>query len=159
MTFEQHRPQQGQVGCMYHSAYAVLGDEDLLQHADDVDAMRYYARLAATGWLVSTFWCTEPGFPVSPPELWDRLRQRFTASNPGGVLHAPLLVNIAGVTPGWLHQVAVLLPISPGEDTVYVSDSNFHEPLQFTWDGFLHSDYAKAYRVEMLGPADLDAYA
>lgn len=145
---------------MYHSVYAILGDEDLLQHVEDVEAARYYTRLAASGWLVSTFWCTEPGFPVSPSELWDRLRYRFTVGNPGGeALHAPLLVNIAGVTPGWLHQVAVLLPISPGEDTVHVSDSNFHEPLQFTWDGFLRSDYAQAYRVEMLGPADPDAYA
>lgn len=158
MTFTWHRIQQGQVGCMYHSAYALLGDEELLEHVGDVNSARYYARLAALGWLVSTFWCTEPGFPCTPAPFWDRLRQGFTASNPGGARHAPLLVNIAGITPGWLHQVAVLLPISPGEDGVHVSDSNFHGPLQFTWDGFLLSDYAQAYRVEMFGPAKPDAY-
>ncbi|WP_345465399.1 hypothetical protein [Deinococcus carri] len=155
----QHRQQHGQVGCLYHSLYALLGDEALLEHANDVSAPRYYARLAAAGMLVSSLWCTEPGFSSTPTAFWESLRRRFTAASPGGAAHAPLLVNIGGATPGWLHQVAVLLPISPGEDIVHVSDSNFHEPLQFTWDGFLHSDYAQAYRVEMLGPADLDAYA
>ena len=61
-------------------------------------------------------------------------------------------------SPGWLHQVALAIPIHPDEDTVHVSDSNFPTPLDCNWTAFLGSEYGEAHRVEMLAPLTLDAY-
>lgn len=151
-----HRPQPGQIGCLYHSLYALTGDESVLEHAADTSQPRFHVRLAEMGLLLFTFYCAEAPLPPTPPAFWEALRARF-AANPLGATHAPLLVTIAGTTPGWTHQVALALTLQPGED-VLISDSNAPAPITVPWDVFLASDYARAHTVEMLGPLDLDAY-
>lgn len=153
-----HRPQATQLGCLYLSVHALTGDSTLLEHLHDASTPRFYVRLAERGLMAFTLFCAEPPLPGTPAEFWTNLRARFTASNATGERHAPLLVSIPGGTPGWLHQVAVALPIHPDEDTVHVSDSNFPTPLECNWTAFLGSEYGEAHRVEMLGPLDVDAY-
>lgn len=155
---DSHTQQAGQVGCLYHSANAVLDLPELLQHAHDTSAARFHCRLAELGLLCFTLFCSDPPGPPASPEFWERLRERFTRDNTPGQPYAPLLVNIPGSTPDWLHQVAVALPTLEGGDTVHISDSNFPEPFSVPWAVFLHSDYARAARVEIIGPLDLDAY-
>lgn len=156
--FPAHRQQHGQVGCLYHSTYALTGEESLLVHAEDPSAARFYVRLAELGLMAFTLWCADPPHPCTPASFWERLRERFTQDNVTEQRHAPLLVSIPGATEGWLHQVALLIPAHPDEDTAHVSDSNFPEPLSTSWAAFLQSQYACAHRVEMLGPLALDAY-
>ena len=158
-AFAGHRQQAGQAGCLYHSTFALLGDETLLAHAEDTSDARFAARLAELDLMAFPFWITPAGQPRTPPDFWTTLRTRFTGDNTTEQRHAPLLVSVPGSAPEWLHQVALLLPAHPDEDEVHVSDSNFPEPLSLRWAVFLESDYARAHRVEMLGPLDLDAYA
>lgn len=153
-----HRLQATQLGCLYLSVHALTGDATLLEHLPDPSAPRFYVRLAERGLMTVTLFCAEPPLAGTPTEFWTNLRARFTASNATGERHAPLLVSIPGGTPGWLHQVAVALPVHPDEDTVHVSDSNFPAPLECNWAAFLGSEYGEAHRVEMLAPLDLNAY-
>ena len=154
----EHQQQVGEVGCLYHSAYAVTGDPSLLEHVADVSAARYQLRLIDRGLLPFTLFCAEPPEPPVSAGYWERLRARFTRDNHTEQRHAPLLVSIAGITSGWLHQVAVLIPAHMDEERVCVSDSNFYCLRWQTWSEFLTSLYAQAHRIEMLGPLDLDAY-
>lgn len=153
-----HRQQAGQVGCLYLSCHAITGIPELLDHQADASAPRYYVRLIGLGLMPFVLFCAEPPNPVTSRDFWERLRERFTRDNRTEQTHAPLLVAIPGATEGWLHQVAVALPVKEGEDTVHVSDSNFPQPLSLTWTAFCWSEYALAHRVEMLGPLSLDAY-
>lgn len=155
---ETHREQAGQVGCLYLSAHAVTGIPELLEHQADVSVARYYVRLTDYGLFPFVLFCAEAPEPPTSRGFWERLRERFTRDNQTGQSHAPLLVSIPGATDGWLHQVAVALPVLKGRNTVHVSDSNFPEPLQTDWATFLDSQYACAHRVELLGPVELDAY-
>lgn len=145
-------------GCLYYSAAAITGDLDLLAYQADTSAPRYYLRLLQRGLLPFVLFCSEPPNPCTSRQYWERLRERFTRDNATEQQHAPLLVSIPGSTDGWLHQVALLIPVKEGENTVHVSDSNYSSPDQADWETFLDSQYACAHRVEMLGPADLDAY-
>ncbi|CAM4160137.1 hypothetical protein [Deinococcus marmoris] len=154
----EHRQQIGEIGCLYHSAFSITGDTSLLEHVTDSSAARYQVRLIERGFLTFTLFCSEPPEPPTSPGYWGRLRARFARDNATPERHAPLLVSIPGVTPGWLHQVAVLLPAHAGESLVCVSDSNFAHNNWMTWEEFLPSVYARAHRIEMLGPLDLDAY-
>ena len=153
-----HEAQTGQTGCLYHSAAVITGDLSLRAHVADTSAARFSVRLAERGLLVFTLFCAEPPEPHTSQGFWEQLRERFTRDNVLGARHAPLLVNIAGVTPGWTHQVALALPVSSDEDTVHLSDSNFPKPLALSWTQFLLSQYACAHRVELIGPLDLAAY-
>ena len=156
----EHRQQFGPVGCLYHSLYAVTGDEAMLDpgHVHDTSDARFLIRLSKWGLLAFPFWVTGANGATTDPAFWESLRGRFTRDNTVGATHAPVLVAIPGSTERWLHSVAVALPISPEQDAVQVSDSEFPAPLTFSWAGFLASAYATAHRVEMLGPLDLDAY-
>lgn len=149
-----HRQQLGEVGCLYFALYALTGDEQVLEHAADVSDARWQARLAGWGLMPFAFWVTGAAGPPTPPEFWMRQRAQFRES--GGISGAPLLVSILGNSPDWLHAVAVLLPLD--DSPVAISDSNFPELLFLSWEQFLGSDYARAHRVEMLGPLLLDAY-
>ncbi|MBZ9752735.1 hypothetical protein K7W42_17985 [Deinococcus sp. HMF7604] len=153
-----HRQQSGLVGCLYHSLYALTGDEAQLAHVEDVSDARFAVRLAGQGLMAFPLWVTPSDGPVTETSFWTALRDRFTRDNVVGASHAPLLVAIPGTGPPMLHSVALALPITPTEETVQVSDSNFDTPLTFSWAAFLLSDYSRAHRVEMLAPLELDAY-
>lgn len=155
---DTHRQQAGQVGCLYLSCHAVTSIPELLEHQADVSAARYYVRLIDLGFFPFVLFCADPPEPSTSRGFWERLRARFTRDNQTGQPHAPLLVAIPGATDGWLHQVAVALPVLEGEATVHISDSNFPAPFTLDWAQFLASAYACAHRVEMLGPLELDAY-
>ncbi len=156
--FLHHQLQTTTEGCLYLSAAALTGDLSLLDYQADISAPRYYLRLLARGLLPFTLYCADPPEPYTPTAFWTRLRERFTRDNLTDQTHAPLLVSIPGSSPDWLHQVALLIPVATGESTVHVSDSNYSTPHAADWETFLDSQYACAHRVEMLGPADLDAY-
>lgn len=153
-----HRQQPGQVGCLYYSLFALLGHEPVLAHADDLSDVRFSVRLAELGLLPFPLWITPSTGPTADAAFWEAQRQHFTDLNGSEQAHVPLLVSIMGTAPPWLHSVALTLPISPDENRVQISDSNFSEPFTIPWAAFLVSDYARAHRVEMLGPLDLDAY-
>lgn len=157
MTLE-HRQQPGDVGCLYFSAYAVTGDAALLTHAADTHPARYQLRLIERGYLSTTLFAADAPEAPASPRFWEALRHRLTQANFTPNRHAPLLVSIAGVTPGWQHQVAILLPIHESEFLVCVSDSNFAHLQWMTWEEFLATYGAHTHRVEMLGPADVAAY-
>lgn len=156
--FAEHRQQTTAEGCLYYSAAVVSGHHDLIEHAADTSAPRYYLRLLERGLLPFVLFCSEPPNPCTSRSYWERLRERFTRDNRTDQQHAPLLVALKGSTEGWLHQVALLIPVKEGENTVHVSDSNYAEPHAADWETFLDSQYACAHRVEILGPAELDAY-
>ena len=151
-----HEPQTTEVGCMYHALYALTSDPRALTHVDDVSDARFYARLPTLGLLVYPFWVTPATGPTTPPEFWTALREQF-AGTAGAQGHAPLLVSIPGSTPGWMHAVAVALPLHADGHAV-ISDSGAPHLQTLTWAQFLASAYAEAHRVEMLGPLDLTAY-
>ena len=157
-VFAAHQQQPNSEGCLYYSVAAITGDLDLLDYQADTSAPRYYLRLLERGWLPFVLFCSEPPNPCTSRGYWERLRERFTRDNRTDESHAPLLVSITGSTDGWLHQVALLIPVKEGENTVHVSDSNYSQPHSADWETFLDSQYACAHRVEMLGPADIDAY-
>lgn len=146
------------MGCLYHSAYAITGEESLLDHVADTNPARWQLRLLALGLMPFTLFCTDPPEPPASLEWWERLRDRFTRDNTTEQRHAPLLISVPGITPGWLHQVAALMPACEGEDLVCISDSNFAQARWVTWAEFLDTYGARTHRVEMLGPADLNAY-
>lgn len=148
-----HRPQTRLYGCLYHSLYALTGDEHWLEHVEDVSRPRWHARLHAAGLMVMAYWDAELIEQSCPPELWARLREWGQGQE--GFTHIPMLATIHGIRAGH-HIVGLALPV--GDGPVWVSDSARHELQTLTLEEFLSSPYASAYAVEALAPADLNVY-
>jgi len=149
--------QQTPAGCMYHAAFALTGEEHWLEpwYVEDVSEARFVVRLALADVGLFPFWVTPRSGPTTPEAFWYGLVKNYGDAPPAE--EAPLMVSIAGNSPGWLHTVAVGLPLIDGGN-VTISDSSLPELLSLPWAQFLLSDYAQAHRVEMLGPLDLIAY-
>lgn len=154
-TLLHHHPQTSNTGCLYASLYALTGFQEVLEHAPDVSDARFTVRLAELGLFAHPYWITPPEGPITEAGFWTVMRARFRALLPGEEAF-PLLVAIAGTTPGWLHSVAVSVPLD--HDQVEVSDSNAERLFSLPWSQFLASAYARAHRVEALAPLDLEAF-
>lgn len=137
-----HRQQTALHGCLYHAAYALTGDGSLLAHVDDISTPRFYARLHALGLMVVALHAGPP----APPEFW-------AGQPPGEHLY---LLSIASRHLGDVEH-AVAVSVCPGVGAT-VSDSRDPAPRDLDWPAFLASEYAPARRVEVLAPADVDAY-
>lgn len=151
-----HARQQGGPTCLYHAAFALTGDPRLLaeaEHAREPDNEVEWAQvLAARGLLVFDQHCTQRdyGGQVTPPLFWERLRARAAAHlQPHETLS--LLVVILEADDHDYHAVAAEIPMAG--DTVSVSDSHLTGVLFLSWAEFLHSRYARAYRVQQLLPS------
>lgn len=154
----EHKPQGAPNGCLYHALFAITGDPDVLTFAGDISDARFYSRLAEFGMISLVLYACPPELArPTDPAFWQHYRDLFTRANTTGARFVPLLVTVNGLT--MQHAVAVALPVHRAAgDTVIISDSNAPEPHTLTWEQFTRSEYARANRVEMLGPADVDAY-
>jgi hypothetical protein len=146
-----HREQAGLAGCLYHALYAVLGDETLLAHVDDVSDARWLVRVHAAGHVPMTLFADRLGPGVTPPQFWDQL----WAAAQSSASPQTVLVTVESQRPGVWHVVAVtLLPSAEA----WISDSAEPALICLDHDTFLGSPYSQAHLVEVLLPADLDAY-
>lgn len=146
-----HRKLETNWGCMYHALYAFTGDERLLdeQLLCDVNESRWRLRVLEAGFLLIP-WYVHP-HEVCSPLVWRELEEKarfggrvgFVVAVPSQVLDAER------------HQVAILLE----EGTFKVSDSSREGLLEYDGiDKFLESHYARAFDIEMLSEARLEAH-
>lgn len=147
-----HRRQLVPYGCMYHSAYALTGDEALLEHACDVSRTRFHANLAQHGYFLRAFhmdWCY---YGQMYPAWWEAARAlRHEALGGLGLL----LTIDSERLPGYTHMVAARVHRS---GLVMVSDSGKPSAFGLDFDEFLNSPYARAYEVDGLFRADPALY-
>lgn len=142
-----HQQQPELYGCLYHALYALTGDPDVLEHVDDLSNARFYARLHGWGLMVITPWAdySDPA-ATTPCRFWEAV----TSEHP-----QPYLLTVATERlPGFRHAVAALVSTR----SVSISDSRHACPFTLTFREFLDSEYAQAFLVEQLLPAELDAY-
>ncbi|ULH15992.1 hypothetical protein MF271_04995 [Deinococcus sp. KNUC1210] len=139
-----HRKQPELWGCLYHALFALMGDEELLDHARDLSNARFYARLAAMGAMPITLFASLQQLAES--SFWELI----TTTEP-----QQLLVSIAAARlTGMQHLVAVEISRS----VVIISDSR-RDQLQYrSFEDFLAGPYAVAFRVEALAPSKINLY-
>jgi len=142
----EHARQFNLWGCLYHAAYAITGEGTLLDHVCDLSNPRFYARLHGLGLMSMTLYASTDQQPTDSL-FWEMLRSHGTPQQ--------LLLSIAAVRlPGIQHAVAVELTA----EGATVSDSRLPALQTFLWPDFLAGPYALAFRVEVLLPAEVDAY-
>lgn len=146
-----HSTQPEPYGCLYHAAFAILGDETLLADKRDANPNRFAARLAMRGILRRTLfndlWQGETEL-----NFWERLRGRL---KPGGFI--PLIVYIKSRAELADHHAVAVVFSESGQ--AWVSDSKRPEILAFTRTAFLVSRYSSAQEVTQLLPRELDLFS
>lgn len=151
-VFLHHCKLKGRWGCMYHSLYAVSGDESLLDEEvlSDVSDMRWRVRALQLGFLIQP-WYVHPS-ETCEPEDWRGLTDQLPPH-----AHVALLVSMPShKLNGERHQVAVLLR---GSGEVSVSDSSMDGLIDYdSEEAFLASRYAVAFSIEVLALTRLDAH-
>lgn len=142
-----HRQQPDLYGCLYFAAFALTGDPQVLEHTRDISNARFYARLHSWGLMVITPWSNYAGpDQFTPRSFWEALTTEHSQ---------PYLLTVAAErTPDHRHACAAVVSTS----TVTISDSRRASRATLTFEEFLDSEYAQAYLVEQLLPADLDAF-
>lgn len=147
-----HRKQTELWGCLYHSAFALTGDQTLLAHTSDISDPRFQARLIEHGWMLSTLYAYRG--PPQPADalFWLHLRDQLPPGEGAGLLVAIDAHNI----PGCWHSVALML-VNSGR--VSVSDSRLPDLIEYPdlWT-FIASPYSQAHQVQVLLPTEVDAY-
>lgn len=152
----QHQPQP--YGCIYHAAYALLGDPTLLDHIEDDRTAAWVARLARRGVVPYHLWYTRLSSrtePVITDRDWEAIRSQAQVQQADTL---PLMVTIASNRVQGYHLTAVLIPSRRMGDVVQISDSALPELLHLSWQDFLRSRWAAAYEVEMLVSLDADTH-
>lgn len=143
-----HRKQAQLWGCIYHSLYAVTGDESMLEHVDDLSELRALTRLHSAGLGVQTLHAAMfGGAQPTSKEFWIELMGRAPAG--GGWL---MLLTVPAERSDVRHAVAAGLYA----DRVIVSDSALDDYQVFSQTEFLSSKYAQADAVGIVFPLDLD---
>jgi hypothetical protein len=145
----KHKKQMTPSGCQYHSAYALLGDESLLEYVDDASSMRFILRLLERGKYLFPYWGGVFSSASVPETFWRHLAE-LCGKNGG-----PQQMLCDYLSPaGQGHTVAAIL----NDTTVWVSDSMCDDIQAFWLDDFLKSRYAKAYQVNVLYSTKMEDY-
>lgn len=153
-----HRPQSQLYGCIYHAAYALLGDPTLLDHVDDVGTGAWINRLARRGVVPYHVWQTRlssRNIPVITARDWEAIRSQAQVRDEAALR---LMVTIESTRVQGYHLIAVLIPNRTVSDMIQVSDSALPELLHMPWREFIQSRWAAAYEVEQLVSLNPDAH-
>lgn len=145
-----HKIQPEPYGCSYHAAYAILGDETLLDDKRDASPQRFAARLAMRGILRRTLF-NDLWEGETKLDFWERLRARLAPDS-----CIPLVVWIKSRSELAEHHAVAVVLHETGR--AWVSDSKRPEILVLTRASFLVSRYSSAQEVTQLVPGDLELF-
>ena len=143
-----HAYQPAPWGCSYHSAYALTGDESLLEHVRDANPQRFAAHLSERGILRRTLYNDLWATPVSST-FWHRLCKRIDS-------YLPLIVWYQSQSVLADHHAVAAVMSKDGQ--VWVSDSKRTDIESYSYEAFLETRYAKAQEVTQLVPAALELF-
>lgn len=138
-------------GCIYHAAYALIGDETLLEHVSDMSTGAWLARLGQRGYAVNALYNTYilAGYVDDAPLTrrgWEQVRSLASRNRMEAL---PLLVTVVSERVQGFHLIALHLP-HRSIDCVRISDSAKPGLQSLTWSEFLASRYARSYEVSHL---------